>query len=105
MAEGDTEAVFEARVRGWQHAYAELIPQAHPDAMHPAENTARRRRARRGRPRMLLWVPEGNARTRRFYEKAGFAHDGLADSLEVGGATVPEVRYVRSLADLEPAEV
>jgi GNAT superfamily N-acetyltransferase len=59
---------------------------------------------RRGWPRMLLWVLEGNAHARRFYEKAGFAYDGLDNSFEIDGVTVPEVRYVRSLAGLEPAE-
>ncbi|MEU4966578.1 GNAT family N-acetyltransferase [Streptomyces smyrnaeus] len=53
--------------------------------------------AARGCPRMFLWVLAGNARARRFYERAGFAADGRTDTFEVGGAQVPDVRYVRGL--------
>ncbi|MEU7315414.1 GNAT family N-acetyltransferase [Streptomyces sp. NPDC007083] len=53
--------------------------------------------AARGCPRMFLWVLEGNARARRFYERAGFAADGLTSAFEVGGAEVPEVRYLTVL--------
>lgn len=42
---------------------------------------------------VLLWVLTGNARARRFYEKAGFHLDGATHTYEVGGATLPEVRY------------
>ncbi len=42
---------------------------------------------------VLLWAFAGNARARRFYEKAGFHLDGATHDYEVGGATLPEVRY------------
>jgi GNAT superfamily N-acetyltransferase len=42
---------------------------------------------------VLLWVLTDNARARRFYEKAGFHLDGATHQYEVGGATLPEVRY------------
>ncbi|HEY6744118.1 MAG TPA: GNAT family N-acetyltransferase [Mycobacteriales bacterium] len=42
---------------------------------------------------VLLWVLTDNARARRFYEKAGFHLDGATHTYEVGGATLPEVRY------------
>ena len=46
--------------------------------------------------RITLWVLEGNARARRFYERAGFAPDGASHLLEdLGGVT--EVRYLRTL--------
>ncbi|WP_282082685.1 GNAT family N-acetyltransferase [Streptomyces tendae] len=50
-----------------------------------------------GHPRMLLWVLEGNARARRFYERAGFCPDGAEEPFEVDGVAVPEVRYARPL--------
>ncbi|MEV0275906.1 GNAT family N-acetyltransferase [Streptomyces sp. NPDC050610] len=43
--------------------------------------------------RLVLWVVKGNARARRFYERAGFAPDGGEEECEVAGAPVPEVRY------------
>ncbi|ANH94274.1 acetyltransferase [Streptomyces sp. SAT1] len=56
-----------------------------------------RRCAAAGHRRMSLWVVEGNARARRFYERAGFRADGAVDSSDVDGVAVPEVRYVREL--------
>nr|WP_030346767.1 GNAT family N-acetyltransferase [Streptomyces sp. NRRL S-1022] len=50
------------------------------------------------RPRMLLWVLKGNAPARRFYERAGFRPDGAEEPFEAAGVSVPEVRYVRTLA-------
>ncbi|KUO05979.1 GNAT family N-acetyltransferase [Streptomyces caeruleatus] len=50
-----------------------------------------------GHPRMLLWVLKGNARARRFYERAGFRPDGAEEPFEVEGVAVPEVRYAREL--------
>lgn len=44
---------------------------------------------------VLLWVFAGNARARRFYEAAGFRPDGATHTYEIGGATLPEVRYRR----------
>ncbi|WP_436993293.1 N-acetyltransferase family protein [Streptomyces sp. enrichment culture] len=61
----------------------------------------RRAEARRMR-RLRLWVAEGNARARRFYEAAGFAPDGARSLFDAGGTPVAEVRYSRGLrgADL-----
>ncbi|MFC5954825.1 GNAT family N-acetyltransferase [Streptomyces pratens] len=50
-----------------------------------------------GHRRMYLWVLKGNVRARRFYERAGFTADGAEEAFEVGGAMVPEVRYVKDL--------
>ncbi|MFC8519161.1 GNAT family N-acetyltransferase [Streptomyces sp. NPDC057257] len=50
-----------------------------------------------GHTRMYLWVLEGNARARRFYERSGFRPDGAAEPFEVDGVQVPEVRYVKEL--------
>ena len=43
MAEADIDAVAAIRVRGWQHAYAGLMPQSYLDAMNVADDAARRR--------------------------------------------------------------
>jgi GNAT superfamily N-acetyltransferase len=49
-----------------------------------------------GYPCITLWVLQGNARARRFYERAGFAPDGASTVLHgLGGVT--EVRYRRAL--------
>ncbi|GAA5210465.1 GNAT family N-acetyltransferase [Streptomyces thinghirensis] len=50
-----------------------------------------------GHARMLLWVLEGNARARRFYERSGFRADGTEEPFEVDGVAVPEVRYAGRL--------
>jgi GNAT superfamily N-acetyltransferase len=42
---------------------------------------------------VLLWVLVANERARRFYERAGFHADGTIVDFEVGGATLPEMRY------------
>ena len=44
-----------------------------------------------------LWVLEGNARGRRFYEKVGWQPDGARKTDTIGGSTVTEVRYVLDL--------
>jgi GNAT superfamily N-acetyltransferase len=49
--------------------------------------------------RAVLWVLADNARARRFYERAGFAPDGAANTL-AGLGGVLEVRYSRDLTDL-----
>jgi GNAT superfamily N-acetyltransferase len=49
--------------------------------------------------RAVLWVLADNARARRFYERAGFALDGAANTL-AGLGGVLEVRYSRDLTDL-----
>jgi L-amino acid N-acyltransferase YncA len=56
-----------------------------------------RRCAAAGHERMCLWVLKGNARARRFYERAGFGADGAEEPFEVDGVMVPEVRYAREL--------
>jgi ribosomal protein S18 acetylase RimI-like enzyme len=45
----------------------------------------------------VLWVMPGNARARRFYERAGWTCDGTTKSEVIRGADVDEVRYRRSL--------
>jgi ribosomal protein S18 acetylase RimI-like enzyme len=48
---------------------------------------------RQGYRQATLWVLEGNARARRFYEAAGWQPDGAAKVEEGPGATFHEVRY------------
>lgn len=59
---------------------------------------AARRCAAAGHRRMYVWVLQGNAPARRFYERAGFGADGAVETFAVGGDEVPEVRYVKELA-------
>jgi len=49
-----------------------------------------------GYPRVVLWVLADNARARRFYERAGFATDGVTNIL-TGLGGVLELRYARDL--------
>ncbi|MEO3809489.1 GNAT family N-acetyltransferase [Sphaerisporangium sp. B11E5] len=57
-------------------------------------------RARRANQEFLhVWVIEENHRARRFYERAGFTPDGERELWDVGGASVPELRYVRALSE------
>ncbi|MFD6884937.1 GNAT family N-acetyltransferase [Streptomyces sp. NPDC059957] len=49
-------------------------------------------------PAVRLWVLEGNARARRFYERAGFRPDGGVLVDETDGFPVREVRYRRTAA-------
>jgi RimJ/RimL family protein N-acetyltransferase len=45
----------------------------------------------------VLWVLPGNSRARRFYEVAGWRHDGAHRRQEVLGIEVDEIRYRRAL--------
>lgn len=159
--DADVDGIAEVRVRSWQEAYRETVPQAVLDRMDPVAEAARWRsrdrtghhvaeaggrvvgwlsvgpyrtdqddagpdprpgcgeihaiyvapdawgqgagRAllayglgelrRRGLLPVLLWVFAANDRARRFYGRAGFVPDGGAHDYEIGGATLPEVRY------------
>ncbi len=42
---------------------------------------------------ITLWVLKDNARTRSFYEKAGFSHDGASKVIEIEGERLAELRY------------
>jgi GNAT superfamily N-acetyltransferase len=173
LTASDAEAVAQARVQGWRHAYAGLVPQQVLDGMdaeafaaglrgalldmppqhvhlvadlegegvvgwtcfgpyRPVEEIGDEARepgapwgelyaiyvlpaligrglgralmgaaldglAAQGHGRARLWVLRGNAPSRRFYERAGFAPDGAANVLEMAGEPVTEVRYARSL--------
>lgn len=167
MRMADARGVAEVRVRGWQAAYAGLLPRSYLDGMSVEEDAALRRRllvdgrgqvanlvavdeggdvvgwaalgagreagagaapgagelyalyvrpelvgtgigraligavheeaGRRAMPELLLWVLEGNARARAFYERAGYACDGVARPDEYDGVVAVEVRYRRGL--------
>ncbi|MFD5112364.1 GNAT family N-acetyltransferase [Streptomyces sp. NPDC058391] len=59
MTADDCEAVATVRVRGWQHAYAGLMPQAYLDALSVEEDAARRRdHLARGNGRVVNLVAE-----------------------------------------------
>ena len=51
----------------------------------------------RPEPRAVLWVLEGNARGRRFYQKVGWSADGTSKTEEIGGMQVTELRYAIDL--------
>lgn len=57
------------------------------------------RTAQQGFTRLVLWTIEGNARARRFYERAGFTADGTTSTFELEGegTHIPLVYYTRSL--------
>jgi len=46
---------------------------------------------------VTVWVLEGNARARRFYELHSFDLDGARRPVPVGATTLPEIRYRRRL--------
>ena len=56
-------------------------------------NTAVGELGRNGFETGTLWVFRDNARARRFYERAGWALDGKAKSIEIGGVSLAEIRY------------
>lgn len=56
-----------------------------------------RRLSELGHADVILWVLEDNPRARRFYERAGWYHDGTARPIEIFGTEVPEVRYRKQL--------
>ncbi|WP_349017266.1 GNAT family N-acetyltransferase [Streptomyces solicavernae] len=59
MTSADCPAVADIRVRGWQFAYAGLIPRSYLDAMDVAEDTERcRERHARGDPAVVGLVAE-----------------------------------------------
>lgn len=47
----------------------------------------------RGFAPLVLWVIEGNARGRRFYERAGWQPDGGRQPIDFDGVLVDEIRY------------
>jgi len=64
MTDADVPAVSAIRVRGWQAAYAGIVPQDYLDAMDIAEDTAKRRESlagAAGRLRNLVAVADGPA--------------------------------------------
>lgn len=46
---------------------------------------------------ITIWVLEGNARARRFYELQSFLLDGARRPVQVGQTSLPEIRYRRRL--------
>lgn len=56
-------------------------------------DAARARLRRVGLTNAALWVLEGNARARRFYERDGWRRDGTQRTSTYGGVPLDEVRY------------
>ncbi|MEV4414404.1 GNAT family N-acetyltransferase [Catellatospora sp. NPDC049609] len=50
-----------------------------------------------GHTRAMLYVVRENDRARRFYERGGWAADGVARETMIGSASVPIVRYARAI--------
>ena len=55
--------------------------------------------AREGYPTAMLWVLADNPRARRFYEREGWALDGVTKTGKFLGVPVAEVRYRISFAE------
>lgn len=53
--------------------------------------------AKHGFAHVVLWVFETNDIALRFYRAHGWAPDGSREQFDFGGASVPEVRYYRSV--------
>ena len=53
--------------------------------------------AEQGHRSAALWVVDRNPRARRFYEREGWATDGVERDAEFGGSTIHELRYVRQV--------
>ena len=51
-----------------------------------------------GYKNVALWVLAENHRAKAFYERVGFVADGAGKSIEIGGASLDELRYCRALA-------
>lgn len=47
--------------------------------------------------RAVLWVLEGNAHARRFYEQGGWRPDGETRDAPIGGEVTRQVRYTRTV--------
>lgn len=45
-----------------------------------------------------LWVLQDNTRAQRFYRSAGWSADGGRQHYQVGGSSLPELRYARRLS-------
>ena len=58
---------------------------------------ARERLRRVGVTKASLWVLDGNAHARRFYERDGWRLDGTRRTMTYGATPVDEVRYLRLL--------
>ncbi|GAA1374736.1 GNAT family N-acetyltransferase [Catellatospora chokoriensis] len=50
-----------------------------------------------GHHRAMLYVVSDNTRARRFYERGGWAADGVTRTTPIGPADVPVVRYARPI--------
>lgn len=51
--------------------------------------------------RAVLWVLDGNARARTFYERGGWSFDGTTRDAPMGGEMTRQLRYVRGLGGRE----
>jgi GNAT superfamily N-acetyltransferase len=58
----------------------------------------------RSTTQLVLWVLEGNARARAFYEAMGWRPDGGRQQLEIAGANLAEIRY-RMESDSSPRRI
>lgn len=61
-----------------------------------AEQLVRQARARNF-ARLTLWVIAGNTRARRFFERCGFAADGMERDEDRQGHLIPVMRYAREM--------
>lgn len=74
----------------------------HPDAVGSGVGLALMRTclagfAELGHTLAMLYVVRGNDRACRFYERGGWAADGVERRTDIGGAVVPVLRYARPI--------
>jgi GNAT superfamily N-acetyltransferase len=60
-------------------------------------SAARAQMWEQGFRKAILWVLTGNVRAERFYQKDGWAVDGIRRKATVWGIEVDEIRYARDL--------
>jgi len=70
-----------------------VLPEAWGSGAGPALMAAARAELEAAYATSILWVLEDNPRARRFYERAGWAPDGVRKAEERFGVRAPEVRY------------
>lgn len=81
---------------GWDEVYAiYLAPASWGSGVGSALMAAALDTVADGVPGVSLWVFRDNARARAFYERHGFAADGLQQDITIDGQDLPEVRYRR----------
>lgn len=99
-----TVATVDGAVAGFVMVGGDEVEQVYVSSAHRGSGIAatllaeaERQVAAGGHPRAWLAVVGGNARARRFYERQGWADEGLFQHDAPGGVRTPAHRYVKQL--------